>query len=388
MTAGTSARALDRAIVLVVGSLEAGGAERQLVEMANFWASRGLRVTLATWSGREVLDFYRPSEGVRREHLGVGSANDGPVKKILNNGLRILKLRRLLKATRPDVVLSFLTLSNVLTLLASMRLPLRVVVSERVYPPMDTSVSASWRLLRRLTYRWGFAVVAQTRSAAQWIEQSCRCTVAVIPNALRPLPVVESERESLIIAIGRLTWQKGFDLLLDAFARIASRFPDWRIVIYGEGEDRAALESRRDRLGLANRVTFGGRTSDVERWMGVAGLIVQPSRFEGFPNVVLESMGMGAAVITTDCPSGPADLITDGIDGRLVPVEDPVALADGMAALMADGAVRAALGRRAVAVRERYSQAEIIGRWDELLFGNGRNAAVTEGVETWKSQAP
>jgi GalNAc-alpha-(1->4)-GalNAc-alpha-(1->3)-diNAcBac-PP-undecaprenol alpha-1,4-N-acetyl-D-galactosaminyltransferase len=121
-------------------------------------------------------------------------------------------------------------------------------------------------------------------------------------------------------------------------------------------------------LLLDDRVEFVGQTPDVIDWMSRAGMVVQPSRFEGFPNVVLESMGIGAAVISADCPSGPADLIEDGVNGRLVPVGDVETLAQVMAELMSRPDERTRLGRAATGVRERYRQEAVMARWEACLF--------------------
>ncbi len=280
---------------------------------------------------------------------------------------RVAKLRRLLIATRPDALLSFLTSNNVLSILATRGLNLRVVVSERAHPAHDTSVSPVLRLLRRGLYRWCDEVVAQTRETASWIEENCRRPANVIPNALRTLHVAADPKQPLIVAVGRLVRQKGFDLLLKAFANVCGKFPNWRVAIIGEGSERANLLRLCDSLGLNGHVEFVGKTQDVEGWLAQAGLVVQPSRFEGFPNAVLEAMGMGAAVISADCPAGPADLIEDGVNGRLVPVEDIDALSEAMAQLMSQPELRERLGREARKVRERFRQDLIMSQWERSL---------------------
>ena len=172
-----------------------------------------------------------------------------------------------------------------------------------------------------------------------------------------------------MLAVGRLVRQKGFDLLLAAFVRIASEFPEWKVVIVGEGPERENLRQQRDALGLAARVELIGHSDEVESWMARAGLVVQPSRFEGFPNVVLEAMGMGAAVVSADCLAGPADLIRDGVNGRLVPVEDVAALAEAMRTLLSQPDLRAQFGREALAVRERFREERVMALWNDCLVG-------------------
>jgi glycosyltransferase involved in cell wall biosynthesis len=222
-------------------------------------------------------------------------------------------------------------------------------------------------MLRRICYSWAAQVVAQTHEAAQWIERQCHAQVAVIPNPLRELPDVTCDRETSVIAVGRLTKEKGVDLLLQAFAQVSAQFPEWRLYVLGDGPERPVLESLRERLGLADKAEFLGQIREVETWLARSGLMVHASRREGFPNTVLEAMGMGVAVICADCPSGPAELIRDGVNGRLVPVGDVAQLARVMAELMARPALRAQLGREAVRVRQRYELDAIMMKWEECL---------------------
>jgi GalNAc-alpha-(1->4)-GalNAc-alpha-(1->3)-diNAcBac-PP-undecaprenol alpha-1,4-N-acetyl-D-galactosaminyltransferase len=355
-------------VVLVTGSLQAGGAERQLSDMANYWAAKDWTVILATWSGPDVCDFFPLHARVRRVHLNVEASKWEILSRVRVNLKRVQKLRILLSATRPDALLSFITESNLLTIFAGRGLDARVVVSERIQPALHASVPRIWRILRRLFYRKADAVVAQTQDAAIWLQNHCRTRISVIPNALRVLPEPSGERRPLMLAVGRLTHQKGFDLLLRAFARIAPRFADWNVAVIGEGGERESLTLLRSELHLDDRVQFVGQTSDVVTWMAHAGLVVQPSRFEGFPNVVLESMGLGAAVISADCRSGPAELIQDGVNGRLVPVEDVNALAIAMAELIANPEERARLGKAASSVRERYRQDTVMNLWEACLL--------------------
>jgi glycosyltransferase involved in cell wall biosynthesis len=357
-----------RRLALVTGTLQGGGAERQMAEMANYWAGKDVDVTVATWSGAGVEDFYRLDPRVRRAHLDLQESAGG-IARLLSNSRRVLKLRQLLAKQRPEAVLSFLPESNVRTILAGLGTPIRVVVAERAHPANDSTVRPAWRLLRSALYRWCYCLVAQTRETADWMERSFRRRTAVIPNALRALPRPDESRDALVLAVGRLTRQKGFDLLLRAFARNAGSFEGWTLAIAGVGSEAESLVRLRDELGVSDRVTFLGEVKNVEALMARASLVVQPSRFEGFPNVVLEAMGMGAAVISSDCRAGPRDLIEDGVNGRLVPVENVEALSAAMAQLMARPADRSRLGREALKVRERFRQDVVMARWEDVLFG-------------------
>jgi GalNAc-alpha-(1->4)-GalNAc-alpha-(1->3)-diNAcBac-PP-undecaprenol alpha-1,4-N-acetyl-D-galactosaminyltransferase len=355
-------------MVLVIGSLQGGGAERQLSEMANYWAAKGIRVIFATWMGPEVPDFYGLDSRVRRVFLNVDISRTAMCRRVRATFQSVLKLRRLLSHAQPRVVLSFVTESNVLTILASCGLGIRVIVSERVQPALHSMLPRTWRVLRRILYPCCEAIIAQTQEAAHWIQRNCRTDAAVIPNALRSLPPASVDREALIVGVGRLTRQKGFDLLLRSFAEVAPSFDGWRLVIIGEGEERANLLQLREDLLLTDRVELVGQITDVATWMARASLVVQPSRFEGFPNAVMEAMGMGAAVICADCPSGPADLIEDGVNGRLVPVDDVAALARAMTDLMSHQGNRERLGREAANVRHRFRQDLVMAQWEKYLL--------------------
>jgi GalNAc-alpha-(1->4)-GalNAc-alpha-(1->3)-diNAcBac-PP-undecaprenol alpha-1,4-N-acetyl-D-galactosaminyltransferase len=145
-------------IVLVIGSLQGGGAERQLSDMANYWAAKRVRVIFATWMGPTVNDFYGLDSRVRRVFLDVEITSTAILPRIRSNLRRVLKLRKLLLETRPQAVLSFVTESNVLTILGSLGLGVRTVVSERVQPALHSMLPPTWRMLRRILYTWSDGV--------------------------------------------------------------------------------------------------------------------------------------------------------------------------------------------------------------------------------------
>src|ERR1700722_111380 len=187
-------------LMLIIGSLQGGGAERQLSDIANYWASTGAEITLATWSGKEVKDFYPLTRGVTRQWLDVEAPSWTPFAPVATNLRRVWKLRRVLRTLRPETILSFIDVSNVLTLFAARGLNVRVVIAERTHPAINRNLSGPWKMLRRIYYRRADAVVAQTKDAGEWLERNCRTRVTIIPNSLRNLPLIQCEREPTIIA--------------------------------------------------------------------------------------------------------------------------------------------------------------------------------------------
>jgi len=192
--------------------------------------------------------------------------------------------------------------------------------------------------------------------------------VARIPNAL---PELGGDRSSLanplVVAAGRLTRQKGFDLLVEAFARVVRERPDWTLRIYGAGHKRGGLRRMILERGLYNNVFLMGATRHLGEELAKASLFALSSRFEGFGMVILEAMSKGLPVVSFDCPRGPGEIIHHGEDGLLVPAEDVDALAAALLELMGDEARRRWMGERAVATAAGYGIERIGALWDDLI---------------------
>ncbi|MFB4311506.1 glycosyltransferase family 4 protein [Actinomadura sp. GTD37] len=196
--------------------------------------------------------------------------------------------------------------------------------------------------------------------------------VVAIPNAAPPLPGPPSGREhAVVLAAGRLVRTKGFDLLLRAYAPIAAEHPGWTLRIFGSGARRDRLRALIGDLGLTGRVELRGRTPDLPAEMRRASVYVLSSRREGMPMVVIEAMGMGLPVVAFDCPHGPAELITSGEDGLLVPAGDVDALTAALRKLIGDPGLRDRLGDRALRSARRHGLDHIGPRWSRLVAEAG-----------------
>jgi GalNAc-alpha-(1->4)-GalNAc-alpha-(1->3)-diNAcBac-PP-undecaprenol alpha-1,4-N-acetyl-D-galactosaminyltransferase len=362
-------------VTLVVHALIEGGAERVVCHLARHWSGAGHEVSVVTLSAPSS-DLYALPGGVRRIGLDLTGPSSHALQGLLRSGRRVLALRRALAGLRPDVVVSFLTPMNVTTLLAAGGLGVPVLVCERSDPRHDP-VPAPWAALRRLLYPHATGVVVQTESVARWARPFCP-TVHVIPNLVER-PAAEADPgadvpEKELVALGRLSPEKGFDRLIEAFARVAGDHPDWHLSIVGEGRERARLEALVERLGLQGRVLLPGRTSEPGLRLARAQAFALSSRYEGFPNALLEAMASGLPCVAYDCQSGPADIITDGQDGLLVPDGDVARFAAALHRVLGSPAERTRLGRNARRIAEVLSPERITGQWMAMIRQAGGRA--------------
>ena len=360
-------------ITFVSPSLGCGGAERCLVLLTRGLLKQGHEVTVITVYGKHS-DFFELPQGAKRIALGIDKVSPTALKGLWNNLGRLRILRRAINSIQPDIVISHLHRTNVLTILAVGRAPFPVLIVEHNDPVMNTS-GRIWNTLRRRTYPKAQKLISVSQgvdSHFSWLPPSQR---TVIPN---PLELSESDRASpdvatvaeprrkWISAMGRLTAQKGFDLLLSAFASVASQHADWGLMIIGEGELRRELEDLSKKLGVSESVIFTGLLSNPFPTLRSSSLFVMASRFEGFPYAALEAMACGLPIIYTDCPSGPREIIREGIDGLLVPNGNVGALATAMDRLMSDENERQRLAERAAEVLQRFGTEKVIVQWEAL----------------------
>jgi glycosyltransferase involved in cell wall biosynthesis len=339
-------------------------------EIANHWAASGRDVSVVTLASTES-DFFELDARVRRVGLDLTGRSGGTIHALRENVRRAIALRRALRGLRPDLAISFGDIMNCLVLVAVTGSHIRTIVSER-NDPRHLAMHQPWATLRPRLYPRAEAVVVQTEGVAGWARHLIpSANTVVIPNFVPPdagpdhddHPAAPVRR---VVAMGRLTPQKGFDLLITAFARVAGARPDWTLTIAGEGPEREALESLVADLDLQGRVTLPG-VVDAREHLDGADLFVLSSRYEGFPNALMEAMAAGLAVIAFDCQSGPSEIVRDGVDGVLVPAEDTAGLASQLERLMDDPALRSRLGEAARDVVDRFSIERVMGLWEELV---------------------
>lgn len=310
-------------------------------------------------------DFYTLAPRVNRIALDAAQP-ENKVQVLLLYPKHILKIRSALKRINPDVAISFLTEVNIQTVLSGFR----PIVAVEQTDPRHVRPARLWLRLRSFAYARASALVVLTDEVKiRWAHPHGYRSVYVIPNPVDVPPLQLSEKTSAktILAAGRLVPEKGFDLLLRAFAMASMEAEDWRLVICGEGPDRDRLLEQIRELGLTDRVMMPGLVRDLWDRMRLADIFVLSSRFEGFGNVLAEAMACGLPAISFDCPSGPSEIIKHGHDGLLVPPEDVEALAASMVGMMEDHNARSRLAANAVRSAERFSLDVVLDQWDKLF---------------------
>lgn len=312
-------------IAFFIFSLRDGGAERITSYMANHWASQGHSISVITMTG-EQQDSYPLSPDIALARLCSDKKSTGSLSAISNNIRRIFSLRKALIKLQPDLVISMMPTANITAALAVQGLGIKCIGSERNYPPFD-ELGGYWRFLQKHVYRFLDSIVIQTKIGQEWIKANtnARSTVVIpnpvvlpIPNTTPAIPVFCSPEKKLILGVGRLAKQKQFDHLIDAFAMIAENHHHADLVILGDGDARAALESQIKELNLTDRIFLPGRAGNIAEWLSRANLYVLSSEYEGFPNALLEAMAHGVPCVSYDCLTGPAEIIVNNENGILV----------------------------------------------------------------------
>ena len=350
-------------VLAIIDMPRGGGAQRVMSVLTQEWCKHH-QVTTVFFDasnprydyGGEIVDLRVPASG-------------NPLRKVYNVGLRARRLSSLLRRECPDRIISFLDGANFAAVIATAL----TGCLDRFY--MSVHGNPAWfpfvfRVLLPWLYRLPDGVVAVSRGVKRELESlrvpTTRILVIPNPNAGMDRQVAKPASVSpltnlFILGVGRLGWEKGFDLLLAAFRGLGR--PEIHLVILGEGEDRAMLINLVQELGIENRVHFLGYVTDVETWYRHAECFVLSSRHEGWPSVLMEAMANGCPVVSFDCKYGPSEIIQDGENGLLVPEGDVEELTKTIDRVLKDEALRRNLVVKGLERVKMFDVREIAARW-------------------------
>jgi glycosyltransferase involved in cell wall biosynthesis len=338
-------------ILFAISTMRPGGAERAMSYLTNYFVDCGCEVSLLTLADPNEVQFYLLNPAIKQFRTGLlgGRDNWWRIARIFK---RFYVIRKVVASEKPDLVISFMDTMNITVLLSLFGLKQTVIVSERVDPALH-QLGKLRHMLRLVAYPLANTIVVQTNKIKNYFPRFLRNNIQIIPNAVptysyQANPATAIDSRYRIIAVGRLHRQKGFDLLISAFAEISDQFPAWDLIIFGEGPELEDLQRRIAIHKLGDRVLLPGVTKKVIYEMSISHIMAFPSRYEGFPNALAEGLATGLPCIAFKDVSGVQELIVDGETGVVVNSEPEAnTLAVRLADLMADPALRVKLGQSA-----------------------------------------
>lgn len=353
-------------ISIFLGGLSGGGSERVVCNLANYLINHNHNVDIITMS--DDAASYELSNKVNRIILLSQSERRN---QIYNSLLRIKRLRAYMRNTDTEEYLVMLPTTIVLLLLMRRNTTAPIIVSERADP---NRISRIIQVVLKKLVKFAAGFVFQTEDARQWyLPYIGNAKTIVIPNAINPEFLENSsqmiKKDNKVVAIGRFTDQKNFPLLIRAFAGIHGEFPNVKLIIYGDGPQRATLLGLVNELDIEDCVEFPGYVKEIKESIQTARLFVLSSDFEGIPNALMEAMALGIPCISTDCPvGGPRSLIEEGKNGILVPVGDEKELREAIKSLLGNEAYAEGLGRNAKRITDKLNPDIIYSQWEDYLM--------------------
>lgn len=351
-------------VLFLAGNLNnAGGTERVGTLIANKLSEIGYDVTLASVSGGDK-PFFPQAEGVKNIPIATAS------RRILYNTPKIIyKIRKLLYSEKFDVIITIESMAILFTLPATLGLPVKHICWEHFNFKSDLG-KVGRRFARQLAARFCDSVVTLTdRDKQYWLDGTKhKNQITAISN---PCPFERqynnyNKNSKVVLAVGRLAVQKGFDYLLRAWVKVAEAEPDWQLKIVGEGEEREVLTQFIIDNNLGASVELVGNTDNVAQYYEQAAIFCLSSRFEGFPMVLLETLAFGLPVVSFNCDTGPAEMLNDTGSVLIEPC-DINALALGLIELINNDDLREEISLKSKVKVIKYQESEIIKHWDALL---------------------
>lgn len=349
-------------IMFVIHALGYGGAGKMIVYLANHFSKLGYDVVL--YVEEQLGKHYDMESGVR-----VYQETEFFRNYYTRHFQQIFQLRRRVKEINPDLLISFQTNQNALSVLATRKRHIPVIVSERGDPYQYHDIVAK---LKTWVINKAEGGVFQTKKAMQYYGKGLQARSVVIynPNTVvgieRPV-----ERNNEIAFVGRFDiHQKRQDLAVDAFKIVADAVPDVKLAFYGAGKEQEIIKEKVSRLGLDDRVIFKGLVKDVPNAIKESRMFLMTSDFEGMPNALIEAMACGLPCVSTDCsPGGASELIQSGKNGVIVPCGDAKAIASAMINLLREPVKAEAMGAEAQKIVKKLSPTNIYGQWDNYVQG-------------------
>ena len=353
-----------KTLLFYINAINGGGAERVILQLAKHFAQAGYRSVLVTSFVDDGKEYPVP-ENVTRLSIEQEQILQSQLKRNLS---RILALRKICKEEKPAAVISFMREPNFRAILATMGLKTKRIVSVR-NDPNRSYAGKLGGFVGKVLLPMADGCVFQTEDAKAWFPQRLQKKSKVIMNDVKDeFFDILRQSDGNVVSVGRLSRQKNHALLIRAYAKIADKHPDRKLLLYGKGDLHGELSQLIQQLGMQDQILLQGATQDVPAALSKAGVFVLPSDYEGMPNCLLEALAAGVPSISTDCPcGGPRALIRHGENGLLVPVGDEEALAAALDRLLSDSAFAEQLGANAREAAKDYAPDKVFCQWKQYI---------------------
>ncbi len=351
-------------IAFCIGQLTKGGAERVVCNLANSFSKKD---DISIISLRNDKLAYKLDKSIKTIFL-----DEKKERKIKKNYLRYKKLKKLLVEENYDIIICFLPEPSFLVLLLKKFISSKVIVSVRNDPRIEYK-NLLYKILMKNLYIKADGFVFQTPDAQHFFSNKIQKKSVVILNSINPDFFINKNnvtREKLIVSVGRLEPQKNQKNIILAFANISKKFPDYKLVIYGEGSLRKELENLIAEKNMINRIFLPGISNDIRKSIERASIFILSSDYEGLPNSLMEAMALGIPCISTDCPcGGPRLLIKSGNNGFLVPVNNVVAIENKIKKLLSDRALLEKISKESSKIAKVLNPVDINNKWYDYIKG-------------------
>ncbi|MBL6944863.1 MAG: glycosyltransferase [Bacteroidales bacterium] len=347
-------------ILIINNGLAGGGIERASVSLANYWAEKGIDVTVLALYQSE--HFYTLNPKIKFIEPGFGRSKNYLVVYVIK---MMLFARKYIKQIQPDTILAFSEWTNPYMVVANMGLLYRLFLTDRMNPLARLPYLSE--LLRRKYYKKATGIIAQSSFAKDILFEKTKAkNIKVIHNPVNIINKVDCAPKKRIVTVGRLSPEKGHRFLIEAFADLKNN--EWELSIVGDGKKMENLKKLATELKVDKRVVFHGHLKDFSFQLSEAQIFVLPSLKEGFPNALLEAMSVSMACITTDFFQGNNEIIENGVNGLIVKPGDAKELTHAMELLINDESLRNKLSKNAFKVHEEYSFDKIANQYLNFIL--------------------
>jgi GalNAc-alpha-(1->4)-GalNAc-alpha-(1->3)-diNAcBac-PP-undecaprenol alpha-1,4-N-acetyl-D-galactosaminyltransferase len=345
-------------ILYIISDLTNGGAERILVDFANYFSNKN-EIYVITLSDTD--SFYKFNDDVIHIKLNLLKNSHSLFDSIFSNLKRIRKIRKVIRNIKPNVIISFLTQTNIISILSTINLNIPIIITEHsIFNSKNNNTF--WKILRRVTYPFANYLVVLTEDDAK--NYNFIKNKKIIPNFIniKNDNFKENEKQDIILAVGRLHPVKQFDLLIKLYSKMKTSY---KLYIVGEGSERNKLENLIKELNLENKAFLEGQKKNIYDYYKKAKIFVLTSKYESFSNVLLEALYFECAIVSFDCDYGPRAIIKNNKSGFLVNNEKE--FIEKINILITNDNLRKDLSKNAKNRAKEFSFKKIIKKWEELI---------------------